>query len=96
MNKPFQETHPSLQGRRKDILGDRTGQIWSGIYIDEDDVRRFTLDKAVVRAAINKHDRCGLVCDLKEMTHGNCAWNIRQELGLDLMDAPGLDKDGDA
>lgn len=41
----FEEQFPSLNGKRKDILGDRTGQEWSGFYIDEDDVKANCLDK---------------------------------------------------
>lgn len=41
----FEEQFPSLNGKRKDILGDRTGQEWSGFYIDEDDVKAHCLDK---------------------------------------------------
>lgn len=50
----FEEQFPSLKGKRKDILGDRTGQEWSGFYIDEDDVKAHCLDKQRSREIIDE------------------------------------------
>ena len=45
----------TLSDKRKDILSDRTGQEWTGIYVDEEDLKKTLKD--FVEDCENKGER---------------------------------------
>ena len=100
--KTFSETHPSLKGNGwlidfadiRYIDGGRDCARDAGHWLSEDAVQMHTLDKAVVRAAIE-----GSIEVLDE-DDKNCPWEkdakyARQRLRKYIYDSLGLDKDGD-